>query len=105
MPLNGRADHGSTSEADWTLALEQESVMSEYAGEAIEQASMRWLLRQRFASAPRYRTHKGAGTGPGPIGLEDPESVRDLGAARHMGQKLLERVFGSIATQTSISRC
>jgi hypothetical protein len=37
----------TTSEADWTLALERES---EYEAEAIGQASMRWplLLRQRF---------------------------------------------------------
>ena len=49
-----------TSEADWTLALERESVVSEYEAEAIGQASMRWPLplRQRFASALRYRTQK-----------------------------------------------
>jgi hypothetical protein len=45
----------TTSEADWTLALERES---EYEAEAIGQASMRWPLRQRFASALRYRTQK-----------------------------------------------
>ena len=35
-------------------------MMSEYEAEAIEQASMRWPLplRQRFASAVRYCTHK-----------------------------------------------
>ena len=31
----------TTSEADWTLALERESVVSEYEAEAIEEASMR----------------------------------------------------------------
>ena len=48
----------TTSEADWTLALEREPVVSEYEAEAIEQASMRWPLRQRLASALRYRTQK-----------------------------------------------
>ena len=50
----------TSSEADWTLALERESVVSEYEAEAIEQASLRWPLplRQRFASALRYRTQK-----------------------------------------------
>jgi hypothetical protein len=51
---------GDTSEADWTLALERESVVSEYEGEAIEQASMRWPLplRQRFALALSYSTER-----------------------------------------------
>jgi hypothetical protein len=50
----------TTSEADWTLALERESVVSEQEAEAIGQASMRWPLplSQRFASALRYRTQK-----------------------------------------------
>ena len=54
----------TTPEADWTLALKRESVVSEYEAEAIEQASMRWPLPLRQA----------------PIGLEGHESVRDLRA-------------------------
>jgi len=105
VPLNGRADNGSTSEADWTLALERESVVSEYAGKAIEQASMRWPLRQRFASALRYRTHKGAGTGAGPNRFgRSRVCPRFTGCATH-GPEAPERVFASIATQTSLSRC
>ena len=105
VPLNGRADNGSTSEADWTLALERESLVSEYAGKAIEQASMRWPLRQRSASALRYRTHKGPGTGAGPHRFRRSRVCpRFKGCATH-GPEALERVFGSIATQTSISRC
>jgi hypothetical protein len=50
----------TTSEADW-IALE-------YAAEAIEQASMRCRYRcaRRFASALRFRTHKGAGNSTRP---------------------------------------
>jgi hypothetical protein len=60
MRFTTRGMDKTTSEADWTLALERESVVSEYEAEAIGQASMRWPLplRQRFASALRYRTQK-----------------------------------------------
>src|ERR1700722_14243962 len=64
MRFTTRGMDKTTSEADWTLALERESVVSEYGAEAIGQASMRWRwrwpppLRQRFASALRYRTQK-----------------------------------------------
>jgi hypothetical protein len=39
----------------WATLLK---MMSEYEAKAIEQASMRWPLRQRFASARRYRTQR-----------------------------------------------
>jgi len=48
----------TTSEADWTLALERESVASPSYSDAIEQTSMRWPLRQRFASARRGRAQR-----------------------------------------------
>ena len=44
----------TTSEADWTLALERESVVSEYEAEAIEQA----VLNRRYRTQRRWLPHR-----------------------------------------------
>ena len=62
MRFTTRGMDKTTSEADWTLALERESVVSEYEAEAIGQASMRWPLTLRHVSHRLCATaHKSAG--------------------------------------------